>query len=1793
MTSVKRKREAEEGATKSSSKRPKAEDKVKSTKQKSKNGKESKEPVEEKVKSPAKSVLSKEQPLFPRGGAGVLTPIERKQIHAKAVRDAAAEQDNARDLFDNADVIADLSNDEGVPVEGPSVLQSKKGKKRKLKQSKEERTKVRPTKVGGLSYKRIAVGSLILGQITSISGRDLTVALPNNLVGYVPLTSISKPLSRKLQALIEDEAASDDRSDQDENDVALQDYFHLGQYLRVAVTSTEADNDGSGTKSRKRLELSVEPGSVNTELNKSSLVVGSMVQAAVSSVEDHGLVAELDLEDDKVRGFVPSSSLPTSISLSNIKEGTVYLCQVTGVGSNGKVVKLSADPSKFVALKTAPSIHCFLPGTLTDVLLTEVQEAAAVGKIMGNINATVDLVHSGAYLDKDAFERTFKIGKKVRGRIICNFSTSDEPSIGFSTLENVLHLDRSADNAQQGSSSLISKIVPTATVTRVEPGLGVYLNLDSVRSGFAHVSRLADKRVDTISESSGPFKVGSQHKTRVLEFNPLDNLYIVSLQDSVINQPFLRVEDVTVGQVVTGIISKVLIGPAGIKGVIVSLADGVTGLAPETHLSDVVLQHPEKKFREGGTVKARVLSTDISKRQIRLTLKKTLVNSDAKIWEEFDSIEAGDSSLGTLIRVDANGALVQFYGQVRGFLPVSEMSEAYIKDAREHFRIGQVVTVTAISVDADHQRLTLSCRDSHTLGQSAESLLSSLKPGSLTKGVVFEKAQDDLQLRLEGSDAIARLTLDHVSDGSLRKRQSALAKIRVGQKLEDLLILDVQSKRRLVILCNKPSLVKAAKEGSLLAGYEKLKSGIKVTGFVSNITSDGVFVSFASRISGLITSRDLLPDDKDKPDFGMAKLQVVTSTVKSIDYKGATPRFWLTMVEAPIEKTTPTAEMEPPTSLVRALLDPVDPSLETEADLTVGKITKARIISIKDTQLNVEIAKDVQGRIDISEMFDRWEDIKDRRRPLRHFTPKQVLDVKVIGAHDTRNHRFLPLSHRTGRNTVYELSAKPASVGSGDFAPLQYKDLEVGSSRVAFVNNIGHDCVWVSISPSVRGRIKAVDISDDLSRASDLAANFPLGYALQVRVLAVDAEKGRLDLTARTGEISKNLVIKDISVGMILPGRVTKVSDRQVIVQLSESLAGAVDLIDMSDDYTQADPAKHQKNDIVRACVVRVDSPNKKINLSLRPSKVLSSSMKATDPEISSIDQMHVNDIYNGFIRNVDDKGVFVTLGHGVTAFVRISHLSDSYLKEWKDSFQRDQLVRGKIISVDKASGHVQMSLKQSIFNSDYKPPVTFTDLKVGDIVTGKVAKVEEFGVFILVDSSENVRGLCHRSEIAEQRVQDATKLFSEGDAVKAKVLKIDASQRRVNFGMKASYFSDAVEDDFDQEDVSDNSEQADSHSEMEGGAIIADLDEDVQEDDDASSLEQDALIEGFPETDENDVETPKVPTGELKVGGFDWYGISTDTTPKKRRVDVSDEEDQAGAEKKKKRKRRAEIQIDRTGDLDANGPQSVDDYERLLLGEPDSSLLWLQYMAFHLELGDVDQARQIGERALKSIGLSQEAEKMNVWVALLNLENAYVEEESLEAMFKRACEYNEPQEMHSRLTSIYIQSGKHDKATEMFERMLKKFTQDPKVWVNYGTFLFDTVGDADKGRDVLPRALQILPKFTHLDITSKFAQLEFKSSAGLPERGRTIFEGLISSFPKRIDLYNVLLDLELKLGNEEQIRGLFDRIVSGKLKPKQAKYFFKRWLAFEEKEGDERKIEDVKARAATWIRSAGKESTK
>ncbi|KAF2104800.1 nucleic acid-binding protein [Rhizodiscina lignyota] len=1695
---------------------------------------------EHKPRTEAKSsVLQAEERAFPRGGASVLSPLEHKQIQIQATRDVLFEQSGAsrrEQQFDDEE-----SSAENV---GPARPLAKKRRRTKAEKQDEDIKDESQVKVEGLSYKRLVPGSMVLGQVSSITSHHIVLALPNNISGFIPITNISDQLNERIEKLLQEQPQDDDSDNglEDIEDIDIHEFAHVGQYLRAYVTSTEEEMNTGHNK--RKIELSVNPRHANAGLTRSDIAVGMTVAASVVSIEDHGLVMDLGF-DDASSAFLSSKELGSTFAIENVQEGTSMLCNVISKSSDGKLLKLSAhlqtsgNVKKGHFLKDAPSIDGFLPGTAVDLLVTETNSFGIAGKIMGMLDATADVIHSGAGVATRDLAQRFPNGSRTKARIICTFPESDHKKVGVSVLDHLVSLSPSPGSHPEDALHPlkvlpISSFVDHAKVTKVRPGVGLFMDIGGggIR-GFAH-----------ISPESGRYKVGTVHRARVVGYNAIDGLYLVSLEQKILEQPFLRVDDVQVGQIVKGKIEKLIINERGVGGVLVILAEGIKGLVPEMHLADVHLQHPERKFKEGMEVSARVLFTHPEKNVIRLTLKKTLVNSDSTVWNNFTTISPGAESPGTIIKLIPSGAVVQFYGNVRGFLPVSEISDSFIKDPSQHFRLGQVITVRALDVDPNEEKLTVSCRSATVLDDTQEKAFAALSVGSIVGGTVTEKSLDSVSINLDESNLRATLRVNHLTDGSEQKNSSAQSRIRIGQKLQDLVVLNKKEFRRLIELSHKPSLVKASRSGKLISKFEDLQENEEVSGFVRNITLQNVFVEFAGGVTGLLWKSKLEDGAADIPDFGLRIGQSISARVVAIDH--AQQHFLLSQRSPGVP---PTDKPKENSALSTGdVINPVDGVSTTKLDYTMGKTTKARITAVKRTQINVQLADNVQGRVDASEAFDTWEDIEDHNRPLRAFKPGEIIDVTVLGVHDAKNHRFLPITHRAGQYSVFELSAKPSRRLQGEVDVLALDKVQEGSSWTAYINNVNERCVWVNLSPNVRGRIALMDLCDDISRLNDLHANFPVGSAVKVRVRSVDRVAQRLDLVAEEASGTERLTLDDLSKGMLLPGRVAKVTEWDLIIQLSKDVFGLVGLTELVDDFSKANPTTHNRDDIVRVCVLDVDKANKKVFLSMRPSKVLSSSSPVQDPHVASVSQLKVNDVVRGFVRNTADQGVFVSLSHSITAFVRVSDLSDAFIKDWKPEFEAGKLVKGKVISIDESLNHVHLSLKESLLNKDYVPPLKLENVKVGQVVTGKIRKVENFGVFILVDNSNHLSGLCHHSEIADGPVEDVRKIYSEGDRVKAVVVKVDLQKRRVNFGLKASYFQDNAGTDSSEEDIDED------------GGVLLDASEEVNDEE----MEDQVQVSDPDDIDPNDDEADHMsvdedtdkPSRGLSTGGFDWVGGNLEKDAEQEEATDAD----TANEPKKKKRRKPEVKVDKTGDLDKHGPQSVADYERQLLGQPNSSSLWIQYMAFYLQLNEVDTAREIAERALKTIHIREEDEKLNVWVALLNLENAYGSDETVEEVFKRACQYNDAQEIHERLASIYIDSGKHAKADDLFQAMTKTkgITVNPSFWLNYATFLMTTLSSAARARALLPRALQSVPQFNHRLLTSKFGGLEFQSPNGDPERGRTIFEGLLDSFPKRWDLWDMFVDLEKAHGEPSN-----------------------RWLEFEEAHGDRKSVERVRAKAA------------
>lgn len=212
---------------------------------------------------------------------------------------------------------------------------------------------------------------------------------------------------------------------------------------------------------------------------------------------------------------------------------------------------------------------------------------------------------------------------------------------------------------------------------------------------------------------------------------------------------------------------------------------------------------------------------------------------------------------------------------------------------------------------------------------------------------------------------------------------------------------------------------------------------------------------------------------------------------------------------------------------------------------------------------------------------------------------------------------------------------------------------------------------------------------------------------------------------------------------------------------------------------------------------------------------------------------------------------------------------------------------------------------------------------------------------------------------------------------------------------------------------------------------------------------------------------------------------------------------------------------------------------------------------------------------------LREEQEKLNVWVALLNLENMYGTEETLMKVFERAVQYNEPLKVFQHLCDIYATSEKYKQAEELYHTMLKRFRQDKSVWLKYASFLLKQ-GQTEATHRLLERALKALPTKEHVDVISRFAQLEFHS--GDTEHAKALFESTLSSYPKRTDIWSIYMDIMIKHGSQKEVRDIFERVIHLSLAPKKMKFFFKRYLDYEKKFGTEESVLGVKRAALEYV---------
>ncbi|MEO1618232.1 MAG: S1 RNA-binding domain-containing protein, partial [Planctomycetota bacterium] len=163
------------------------------------------------------------------------------------------------------------------------------------------------------------------------------------------------------------------------------------------------------------------------------------------------------------------------------------------------------------------------------------------------------------------------------------------------------------------------------------------------------------------------------------------------------------------------------------------------------------------------------------------------------------------------------------------------------------------------------------------------------------------------------------------------------------------------------------------------------------------------------------------------------------------------------------------------------------------------------------------------------------------------------------------------------------------------------------------------------------------------------------------------------------------------------------------------------------------------------------------------------------------LEKIEVGEIVDGVVQSVKDFGAFVDLG-ALQGLVHISKLSWDRVKHPSEVLEVGQKVQVKIDKIDKESGKIGLSYRDTLENPWDAAEAEFA---IGTVHRGAVSRIASFGAFVRLGAG--VEGLVHVSELAHHRVSKIDAFVSEGQEVDVKVLSFDRDSQKIGLSMKAA----------------------------------------------------------------------------------------------------------------------------------------------------------------------------------------------------------------------------------------------------------------------------------------------------------------------------------------------------------------------------------------------------------------------
>lgn len=339
-------------------------------------------------------------------------------------------------------------------------------------------------------------------------------------------------------------------------------------------------------------------------------------------------------------------------------------------------------------------------------------------------------------------------------------------------------------------------------------------------------------------------------------------------------------------------------------------------------------------------------------------------------------------------------------------------------------------------------------------------------------------------------------------------------------------------------------------------------------------------------------------------------------------------------------------------------------------------------------------------------------------------------------------------------------------------------EIQIGQTRVGFVKNITDFGAFVDLN-GMDGLLHITDMSwGRINHPSELVK---IGQELEVMILDVNLEKERISLGMKqTSENPWDRIEAKYPVGARVMGKVVNLMPYGAFVEIEEGVEGMVHVSEMSwtKRVVKAADALAVGQE-VEAVVLAVNRTEKKISLGIRQTE--------ENPWEIVADSYPIGTRVHGKVRNFTTYGAFVELMEGVDGMIHVSDMSwTRKINHPSEMLQKGEEVDCVVLEVDSSNQRISLGLKQA--QEDPWAAMT-AKYAVGQLVKGKVTKLTSFGAFVEIE--EGIDGLVHISQISEDRVQNVKDALSPGQEVEARVIKIDAMERRIGLSIRAAAVSD------------------------------------------------------------------------------------------------------------------------------------------------------------------------------------------------------------------------------------------------------------------------------------------------------------------------------------------------------------------------------------------------------------------